>query len=81
MAVTARLRRQIEKSAQQRTQMLAAISASADHAATRYDFRCPPSSLLQASLCFVKSTFGGSTLTRPEDRWSRPLSNAVLHGL
>lgn len=59
------------KSAQQRTQLLTIFSASADHAAARYDFRFPPSSLSQTNRYFFKSTTSGSSLSRTGDRFPR----------
>jgi len=53
--------------------MLAAFSASADQAAARYDFMCPPSSVWQTSLFFARSITGGSSLSRTGGRWSRPV--------
>ena len=58
----------IRRLAQQRTQVATAFSAIAGHAAARYDFNCPPSSLSQTIRCFFKSTTGGLSNLRPADR-------------
>jgi len=49
---------------------------TAAHAAARYDFRCPPSSLSQTIFCIFKSTTGGSSHSRtggrlPRAEWQR----------
>jgi hypothetical protein len=49
-----------QKSAEQRTQTMTALSAASVHAAARYDFRCPPSSLSQTIFAFFKFITGGS---------------------
>jgi hypothetical protein len=38
------------------------------YAAARYDFRCPPNSPWQTSLCFARSTIGGSSSSRTGGR-------------
>jgi hypothetical protein len=61
------------RSAQQRTHVLPSVLASVDQAAAQYDFRCPPSSVLQTSLYFVRSSLGGSSFSRTGGRSSRPV--------
>jgi hypothetical protein len=48
--------------------MFGKFSASAAHAATRYDFRCPPSSLSRTIFAVFKLITGGSSNLRPADR-------------